>query len=384
MRPLFKISLALLAVLVIAVYIVVNPPLDRPAGALSQQNYQRGPHQVTSQPISWEDTSRPTMANHDFKGRGSRQLKGRIWFPTDREGAPYPLVVYSHGYMSQFKEGEYILDFLASHGYVSISVDFPLSNGSAPGGAVVADIVNQPGDISFLIDQMLARGKQVDNLLYGTVDPDRIAAVGLSLGGLTTELLTFDPKRRDPRIRAAVSMAGPSQFLTPEFFAGGSIPFMYIGGTDDAIVPYRENAQPIPKEYKNGVLVRLEYGSHVGFIDMAPMFFRWFDNPDKLGCAALMRGLKAVQASNGGKPLPNLGELIGGPGVDTKASTIPCQTSKFTRAMRPGRQHTLVTLAIYSFLESQFSATQSTRTEMHKYLLNQLSKENWDVTVSVE
>jgi hypothetical protein len=238
--------------------------------------------------------------------------------------------------------------------------------------------------VSFLIDQMLARTKQVDNLLYGRVDGDRIAAVGLSLGGLTTELVAFDPRRRDPRIRAAISMAGPSEFLTPEFFDGDSIPFMYIAGTADAIVPYRENAQPMLKKYKNSVLVALESGSHVGFIDMAPMVFRWFNNPDKLGCVGLMHGLKAAQQALGtGKPLPSLGELIGGTGVDATASTAPCQSGELARAMRPARQHTLATLAIYSFLESRFSPSETTRQAMHEYLFNQLPKENKDLTVSL-
>lgn len=385
MRPIFKVSLAVLGILLIAVYVALNPPLNVPTGALSQQIYRRGPHQVTHQSISWVDTSRSTMPNRDFKGGDSRELKGRIWFPADKEGAPYPLVVYAHGYMSQYKEGEYILDFLASHGYVAVSVDFPLSNGSSPGGAVLSDIVNQPGDMSFLIDQMLARTKQADNLLYGRVDGDRIAALGLSLGGLTTELVAFDPRRKDPRIRAAISMAGPSQFLTPEFFDGNSIPFMYIAGTADAIVPYRENAQPIPKKYKNSVLVTLESGSHVGFIDMAPVIFRWFDNPDKLGCVGLMHGLKAAQqASSTGKPLPSLGELIGGAGIDTQASSAACQTSEYARAMRPARQHTLVTLAIYSFLESRFAASETTRQAMREYLFSQLSRENEDLTVRGE
>jgi predicted dienelactone hydrolase len=384
MRPLFKIFLTLLAVLLFAVYIALNPPKDVPTGALSQEFYRRGPHKVSHQSISWVDTSRPTMPNLDFKGRDSRELKGRIWFPTDREGAPYPLVIYSHGYMSQYKEGEYILEFLASHGYVAVSVDFPLSTGSSPGGAVLSDIVNQPGDVSFLIDQMLSRTKQPDNLLYGRVDGDRIAALGLSLGGLTTELAAFDPKRKDPRIRAAISMAGPSQFLTPEFFDGNTIPFLYIAGTADAIVPYRENAEAILKKYKNSVLVTLDSGSHVGFIDMAPMAFRWLDNPDKLGCAALMHRLKAAQeASKTGKPLPSLGELIGGPGVDARASSAACQARELARAMRPARQHTLVTLAIYSFLESRFSSSATTRQAMHEYLVSQLARENRDLTVSL-
>jgi dienelactone hydrolase len=384
MRPIIKIALAAAALLVLAVYIVLNPPLDVPAGPLSQQYHRRGPHQVSYQSITWSDTSRPTMANRDFKGRASRELKGRIWFPTDKDGAPYPLVVYSHGYMSQHQEGEYILDYLASHGFVAVSADFPLSNGSSPGGPTLSDIVNQPGDVSFLIDQMIARSKQADNLLYGRVDADRIAALGLSLGGLTTELVAFDPHLKDPRIRAAISMAGPSQFLTQEFFAGNTVPFMYIGGTADAIVPYEQNALPMPKKYKDGILVTLESGSHVGFIDMAPRIFRWMQNPDKLGCAGTMRALRAAQeGSTTGKPLPTLAELIGGPGVDATASTAPCKTDNFARAMRPARQHTLVMLAIYSFLESEFSKSQTVQNEMHYYLFKQFSAENSDVSVSV-
>jgi predicted dienelactone hydrolase len=258
MRPLIRAALILLAALLVALYIVVNPPLAKPAGALSQENYRRGPHKVSQQAITWVDTARPTAANRDYKGSGSREFKGRIWFPTDKEGAPYPLLIYSHGYMSQHKEGEYLLDFLASQGFVAVSVNFPLSSGSSPGGAVISDTANQAGDVSFLIDQMLARSQQPDNLLYDRVDASRIAALGLSLGGLTTELAALSPKLKDPRIRAAISMAGPSQFFTPEFFEGDTIPFMYIGATADAIVPYAENAQPIPKKYKNSVLVTLE------------------------------------------------------------------------------------------------------------------------------
>jgi dienelactone hydrolase len=386
MRRLTKISLLLLGVLVIAILILANPALDVPAGALSQKYYLPGNHKIATLSVSWTDPSRPTMANHDFEGRESRELNGRIWLPADKKDAPYPLVVYSHGYMSQYKEGEYILDFLASHGYVAVSVDFPLSNGSAPGGATILDVVNQAGDISFLIDQMLARSMQADNALHGMVDGTRIAALGLSLGGLTTELVAFHPTIRDSRIRAAISMAGPSEFLLPRFFENSSMPFMYIGGTADAIVPYREHAQPITQKDKNSILITLDSGSHVGFIDMAPVFFRWFRNPDEIGCKALVYGLKkAQQAPRDGKPAPTLTELLGGgaSGVDTARSTAPCKAGEFAPAMRPARQHSLVILAIFSFLESQFSPSQTIRDEMHEYLFNRLAQENKDVVVSL-
>jgi hypothetical protein len=160
---------------------------------------------------------------------------------------------------------------------------------------------------------------------------------------------------------------------------------MYLGGTADAIVPFKEHAQPLPEKYKNTVLVALDSGSHVGFIDMAPALFRWLDNPDKLGCVGLMYGLKKAQeGSADGKPLPNLGELLGGPpGIDAKQATAPCKNAEYPRAMRPARQHTLTTLAVFSFLESLFSPAEDTRTEMHNYLFGQFSKENQDATVIV-
>jgi predicted dienelactone hydrolase len=383
MRLLFKAALTLVIALAVVAYVLMHPPAARPDGALSQENYRRGSHKVSHQSITWVDTSRPTMANGNFKGSASREFKGRIWFPTDNHGGPYPLLIYCHGFMSRYEEGEYLLDFLASHGFVAVSVNFPLSNGAAPGGPIIADTVNQAHDVSFLIDQMLARSKQADNLLYGRVDPHRIAALGLSLGGLTTELAGFSPQLKDPRIRAAISMAGPSQFLTPDFFDGDSIPLMYIGGTADAIVPYRENALPIPKKYKNSVLVTLEAGTHIGFAGVATTLFRWFDNADQIGCMLVMRGLrKAQEAAATGKPMPGLGELIGGPGVDANASSVPCQNQTFPRAMRPARQHALVTLAVYSFLEEQFSSSEAVRLQMHDYLFKQLPTENRDVTVT--
>jgi hypothetical protein len=74
--------------------------------------------------------------------------------------------------------------------------------------------------------------------------------------------------------------------------------------------------------------------------------------------------------------------VIGGPGVDANASSLPCQNNDLPRAMRPARQHALTTLAIYSFLEEQFSPSEAVRQQMHDYLFNRLPKENPDVTVA--
>src|SRR5262249_2206982 len=77
------------------------------------QVLQPGPYGVGVTTMSFVDTNRPTMANGSFAGSPSRTLVTEVWYPTDaqpgatptpvrdaprtRSGAPFPLIVYSHG-----------------------------------------------------------------------------------------------------------------------------------------------------------------------------------------------------------------------------------------------------------------------------------------------
>ena len=60
--------------------------------------------------------------------------------------------------------------------------------------------VNQPGDVSFVIDEVLAANDDPSSPLHGLVDPDAIGVVGHSLGGATTWAVSFDTATRDERI----------------------------------------------------------------------------------------------------------------------------------------------------------------------------------------
>ena len=62
---------------------------------------------------------------------------------------------------------------------------------------IVGDYANQPGDISFVLTELL-KGP-----LRSHIDPTRIGAAGLSLGGDTTYNLIEDACCRDKRFRAA-------------------------------------------------------------------------------------------------------------------------------------------------------------------------------------
>lgn len=375
MRLLFKILLGLAAALILVTIYVLNPRLPTPDGEQSAVLYEPGALGVARQSIALTDPSRPTHPNGDFEGSPVRELNGYLWIPDRRAQKPFPLIVYSHGFMSSVAEPQYLVDFLVPKGYAIIAVDYPLTHGGAPGGANAGDVVNQPGDVSFLIDALLARNADPQDSLYGVLDPSRIAAVGLSLGGLTTTFAAYHRDLRDPRLAAAVSIAGPSSFLEPRFFETASIPFMMIAGSADAIIPYGDNAAPIPDKVSNSQLVTLHQGSHVGFADVARIYMRWFRHPDKPLCPLLLRSLdrESEEAEQMLAPDPDLG-------IST-AGEPPCSMEHFERAMRPAEQQMLTRLALYAFLEQSFADDAAQRQQMARYLAAVLADENPAVSV---
>ena len=219
-------------------------PEEPAADSESIARLAAGPHVVGLVELEWVDGSRPTAENGVFPGSAERAFAVALWFPEVTDGK-HPLVVYSHGFLSTRHGGRYLAEHLASHGYVVLSADYPLSHAQAPGGPNFLDVIHQPGDVSFLIDQVLALDAE-ERPFEGDIDPERIGVFGLSLGGITSTLVAFHPEWRDPRIAAAISIAGPGDILGPGFFDHAAVPFLMIAGTSDAIIDYELNALPIP------------------------------------------------------------------------------------------------------------------------------------------
>ena len=90
--------------------------------------------------------------------------------------------------------------------------------------------------------------------------------MGYSLGGITTTLATYHPRLRDPRVAAAISIAGPSAGLVSKFYETTDVPFMMIPGTLDALIDFEYNAAVIPKRVQNSVLIGIEGGAHLSLI----------------------------------------------------------------------------------------------------------------------
>ena len=375
------VGLTLALALLLAGAWFARAPEPPAAGSKSARRLEPGPLRVGSQDRCFVDRARPTEANGDFPGAPERTLEATLWYPVDAPG-PHPLLVYSHGFMSMRGENVPLAELLASHGYVVVSMDFPLTNRRAPGGPNVADAVNQPGDVRFVIDQILG-WEEIARPFAGSIDRERIGVLGLSLGGLTTTLATFHPRLRDARIRAALSIAGPSAIFDERFFASADVPFLMIAGTADAIVDYPANAASIPAKIRRGGLLSVAGASHAGFAALADGFpLRLLASPDALGCWALEGRLPArpqeghlpARSGDGPGPFAGLGTREDGIVLDAGAP-FPCAAGAPREALAAGRQLMITRLAALAFFESQFARDPAERASQQSFLAETLPRD---------
>ncbi len=348
-------------------------PAPLPEGSESAARLAPGPHPVGKVEPDWVDESRPTPANGDYPGSPVRSFRVALWYPEGVPGA-HPLVVYSHGFVSSRHGGAYLAEDLASHGYVVVAADYPLTCIGAPGGPNADDVVHQPGDVSFLIDRVMALDG-AERPFEGEIDAERIGVFGLSLGAVTTTLVAFHPEWKDPRVAAAISLAGVGDVFGPRFFDHAAVPFLTIAGTADSIVDYERNALPILDRAHDAALVTIAGGTHVGFDQVASGFLRIFGNPDRVGCRLGGADPEATPENpfNGKFGTPEQGLL------EVTDYPPPCAKT-FDRTLSAGRQQMLTTLAVRAFFESRFSREPEARADQEDFLVRVLPAELPEVT----
>ncbi len=372
-----KFLLALLVLLFIGgVYLKEGKqPQPLPANMQSAEMLKPGPYQVRKQKLTLTDQGRSVAANGDYEGAKQRSFKVLVWTPKTRPDTPQPLLIYSHGFMSSGRGGSYLGEHLASHGYTVAAPTFPLTHLTAPGGPNIGDVINQPGDVSFIVDTLLAGNADPQSDFYQRIDSARIAAAGLSLGGLTSELVAYHPQTGDRRIAAAISIAGPADMLSERFFAHRAIPFMMVATPQDAMVAYDANAANILDKVPGAVLVTMDNASHAGFASTAK-WLRWMDNPDSLGCDYLMKNIEDVDEDDW---LDSIGTAeMGVVPADVSAT---CTMDPMPKTMNPIRQHQLNTLAVSSFLWCHFEPDSSVAQESCDFLNTRFAQEIPEVRV---
>ena len=106
-------------------------------------------------------------------------VKGQIWYPEGETGRPVFFMVHGNhdSYVPSYLGYDYLGEYLASNGYVVISVDENIINATGEGNDKRAIL---------LLDNMkaiLELNKTEDSILYGLMDEERIAIGGHSRGG---------------------------------------------------------------------------------------------------------------------------------------------------------------------------------------------------------
>jgi fermentation-respiration switch protein FrsA (DUF1100 family) len=200
---------------------------------------------VVTTTMTFVDASRSTPPWDGMPARPSRTLVTTIWFPARSGSAgtsgqgPYPLIVFAHGLGGSPQAYSKLLKAWAAAGYVVAAPLFPLSSSETPGGADAGDIGNQPGDMSFVIDQVLKADSTPDGPLSGLIDPNEIGAAGHSNGAITTLGLIADSCCRDTRVKAAVVMAGTTEGLgSGQYDMAEAPPLLIVQDLHDGLVPY--------------------------------------------------------------------------------------------------------------------------------------------------
>jgi predicted dienelactone hydrolase len=202
---------------------------------------------------------------------------------------PYPLVVLSPGFAIRSSSYGWLAEHLASYGFVVAS---PQHHETLDPGVLWRSAIERPQDVLRLL-AYVDQEAQSDSWLAGLIDTDTVAVVGHSYGGYTalaaagaqwdttalhaacdTARQTKDPlvflcdalqprleemadlagvdqpsgdlwpAWADPRVDAAVSMAGDAAMFGQTGLAQITVPVMAIGGTADTDSPFQWTTQP--------------------------------------------------------------------------------------------------------------------------------------------
>lgn len=181
-----------------------------------------------------------------------RPLDSMIWYPTEAPGTedrnlggtpdaplaaggPFPLIAFSHGSGGEPNQSRYLVQYLASHGFVVVAPPHPGSRASECAlacGLPEESTLNRPHEIMAAVAFVLAESEQPGALLEGAADETRIGMTGHSYGGLTT-LLIMGGEYKD-RFRAGAAMAPVANDAASMNITA---PFMMLAGQRDTLVP---------------------------------------------------------------------------------------------------------------------------------------------------
>lgn len=252
-----------LAGLVLAASVMVGVVAGAPNGAGAADAVR-----VRRVQLTFVDHSRKTVDPTGPRSAPSRTLVTDLYIP--RGKGPFPLIVFAHGNAGNPGKLTQMLSAWSKAGYVVAAPAFPLTNDLTDAKSVIVDYVNQPGDVSFVMDRVLAASRRSGTPLSHKINPRRIGLAGHSLGGATAYGVAFNACCRDRRVDAVITMDAVHAPFGNHKFRFRGMPLMMIHIVGDPVVPFSASkdiyALAAPPKY----LMALNQGIHFEPFENAP------------------------------------------------------------------------------------------------------------------
>jgi len=189
--------------------------------------------------------------------------------PPNRSGGPYPLLVFAHGWNGFRQQSTFLMEELASHGYIVAALEFPYGARLTvfPDGSILpnnpnalpkgkpqaeyeaaAQILVQQwaDDIGYTLDKLIEMNHG-DPLgpLTGMIAAEKIGVFGHSTGGGAT--IQFCSK--DSRCRAGLTLDAFTRPISPDVLDSGTRqPFFYMFSE---IWPFERNTELFERYYRH-------------------------------------------------------------------------------------------------------------------------------------
>ncbi|MCW2535783.1 MAG: chlorophyllase [Modestobacter sp.] len=255
-----------LGALALAATVLLGACTSQEDGATGTTQQGQPLYGVADRVLDLRDDSRPTDPTRDSAGSDAtagRELPTHLFWPADGDG-PFPVVVFSHGFGATPEAYRDLLESWAAAGFVVAAPTFPLtSQGSA---LVEAGVLDQPADVSFVLTRVLALAGSDDDLA-GRIDAAHVAVAGHSAGAITT-LGVLDTCCHDPRVTAAVVLAGSLEGLDATAATPG-VPTLFVHGTADDVLPLAGGLAAYAAAPAAKAFVELPGGTHSAPFDDA-------------------------------------------------------------------------------------------------------------------
>lgn len=180
------------------------------------------------------DASRPAVDPVGIRSAPTRALPTELYLPAG--SGRHPLIVFAHGYDGDPSKFTRLFAAWQAAGFVVASPRFPVTATGASAGPIAraGDIAEQPADLTFVLDRLLA-GPYAKR-----IDAEHIGAAGLSLGGGTVWGLTTDSCCRDHRVTAAIVMDGNRFGFGADTYVPNRIPLLVYHADHDYALPFAD------------------------------------------------------------------------------------------------------------------------------------------------